>query len=198
MSTDSCGRRRRVPAAGAGGVTLSAEGREVQHRLVSRLLSQLCSRVTCVSCRRWTRATRRDTPVRRAVHADDQLAIVVGRTKLTTFAAVDEIFLQSLGQRFEWKSLSFGDTRIFVQRNIGQAESCLYAETSSVRPTVSIQYRLLTDTQTDTGHWHSYLALAWCRRVVGIKLAPKKNRIDQKNVITYISNPYCDQISHPS
>jgi len=109
---------------------LRAEEREVQHRLVSRLLSQLCSRVTCVSCRRWTRATRRDTPVRRAVHADDQLAIVVGRTKLTTFAAVDEIFLQSLGQRFEWKSLSFGDTRIFVQRNIGQAESCLYAETS--------------------------------------------------------------------
>jgi len=62
----------------------------------------------------------------------------------------------------EGNTLIFGDTQISVQRSVGLVEGSHHAETSSIRPVIPIQYRLVADGQTD-GHMttaQAYTALA--------------------------------------
>jgi len=44
----------------------------------------------------------------------------------------------------------FEDAPDFLHHSVREVEGSLYAQTSSIHATVSIQYRLVTDRQTDT------------------------------------------------
>ena len=54
----------------------------------------------------------------------------------------------------------FGDTRISLQRSVGQVEESHCAKASSIHAAVSIEHRLVTDRQTDTDTTMAKAALA--------------------------------------
>ena len=60
-------------------------------------------------------------------------------------------------------TLIFGDTQIFLKHSVVQVEESFHAKTSSIRPVVSIQRRLVTDGQTDGHMTTAYTATAWRR-----------------------------------
>jgi len=79
--------------------------------------------------------------------------------------------LQSLGKVQEGIAVIFSDTRTFLSHRIGQVDGSSHATTSSIRSAVSIELRLVTDTDrqtqtqddsTDGGekrHWEAWTGL---------------------------------------
>jgi len=58
--------------------------------------------------------------------------------------------LQSLGKVQEGIAVIFSDTRTFLSHRIGQVDGSSHATTSSIRSAVSIELRLVTDTDRQT------------------------------------------------
>ena len=81
--------------------------------------------------------------------------------------------------------LIFGGTVIFLQQGVGWVEGSSHAKTSSIRSSVSIELRLVTDRQTDRHrHRHRHGAVAGTRA----SIASPRGKND-------ISTIYCAEIN---